>query len=79
MSTIEIPPYPYACDVAIIGGGPVGAALALALRGSKLDVRVLEVRKIEQVSTDPRALALSYGPASLDSSILKPDALSQVS
>ena len=58
MSTLDIQ---YTCDVAIIGGGPVGAALALALCDSKLDVRVLEARKIEQVSTDPRALALSYG------------------
>ena len=58
MSTLDIH---QSCDIAIIGGGPVGAALALALRDSKLDVRVLEARKIEQVSTDPRALALSYG------------------
>ena len=58
MSTLDIQ---YACDIAIIGGGPVGAALALALRGSKLDVRVLEARKMDQVPTDPRALALSYG------------------
>jgi 2-octaprenyl-6-methoxyphenol hydroxylase len=49
------------CDVAIIGGGPVGTALALALRGSGLDVRVLEARKPEESAADPRALALSYG------------------
>lgn len=49
------------CDIAIIGGGPVGIALALALRGSKLDVRVLEARPVEAAASDPRALALSYG------------------
>ncbi len=49
------------CDIAIIGGGPVGAALALALRDGGLSVVVLEARKTEDASTDPRALALSYG------------------
>jgi 2-octaprenyl-6-methoxyphenol hydroxylase len=49
------------CDIAIIGGGPVGAALALALSDSGLNVTVLEARKNTEASTDPRALALSYG------------------
>ncbi len=49
------------CDVAIIGGGPVGAALALALRDSGLSVIVLEARMAEDAGADPRALALSYG------------------
>ena len=48
-------------DIAIIGGGPVGAALALALRGSNLKVCVLEARAENAVSQDARALALSYG------------------
>jgi len=48
-------------DIAIIGGGPVGAALALALRGSKLKICVLEARPAHSASTDARALALSYG------------------
>ncbi len=48
-------------DIAIIGGGPVGAALALALRGSKLKVCVLEARPANVASKDARALALSYG------------------
>ena len=48
-------------DIAIIGGGPVGAALALALRGSKLKVCVLEARPANAASNDARALALSYG------------------
>ncbi len=49
------------CDIAIIGGGPVGCALALALLGSKLKVCVLESRPVNTPSTDARALALSYG------------------
>ena len=49
------------CDVAIIGGGPVGIALALALRGNDLNVVMLEARESEINTSDPRALALSYG------------------
>ncbi|GAB4124790.1 MAG: 2-octaprenyl-6-methoxyphenyl hydroxylase [Sideroxydans sp.] len=49
------------CDVAIIGGGPVGVALALALRDNGLQVVLLEARESAVHSTDPRALALSYG------------------
>jgi len=48
-------------DIAIIGGGPVGAALALALRDSSLSVCVLEARPANTASNDARALALSYG------------------
>lgn len=49
------------CDIAIIGGGPVGAALALALRESCLKVTLLEARQAKDGNVDPRALALSYG------------------
>ena len=49
------------CDIAIIGGGPVGAALALALRDSGLQICVLEARAEHVASHDARALALSYG------------------
>lgn len=49
------------CDIAIIGGGPVGAALAVALRDSGLNIRVLEARRAETASSDARALALSCG------------------
>ncbi len=49
------------CDVAIVGGGPVGAALALALQGNDLNVVLLEARESEINTTDPRSLALSYG------------------
>lgn len=48
-------------DIAIIGGGPVGSALALALRGSRLKICVLESRPAKAGSADARALALSYG------------------
>jgi len=48
-------------DVAIVGGGPVGAALALALRDSRLKVCLLEARPADSTSKDARALALSYG------------------
>ena len=48
-------------DVAIVGGGPVGATLALALAGCGLEVRVLEARADAAPPTDPRAIALSYG------------------
>lgn len=48
-------------DIAIIGGGPVGAALALALRDSGLAICVLEARPANAASADARALALSYG------------------
>jgi len=49
------------CDVAIVGGGPVGIALALALRDNDLNVVLLEAREAEINTTDPRALALAYG------------------
>jgi 2-octaprenyl-6-methoxyphenol hydroxylase len=51
-------------DIVIVGGGPVGAALALALQGSGLDVLSLEARGAEAaalVAADERPLALSHG------------------
>jgi 2-octaprenyl-6-methoxyphenol hydroxylase len=48
-------------DIAIIGGGPVGSALALALKNSKLSVCVIEARPADQPCSDARALALSCG------------------
>ena len=47
-------------DIAIIGGGPVGASLALGLEDSGLSVALLEARDKLEVA-DPRALALSQG------------------
>jgi len=66
-------------DIAIIGGGPVGAALALALRGSKLKVCVLEARPAGSPSQDARALALSYGSRLLLARLGVWDALRDVS
>ena len=64
-------------DIAIIGGGPVGSALALALKDSNLDICVLEARSGE--STDARALALSYGSRLLLERLDAWDKLSDVS
>lgn len=47
-------------DVLIVGGGPVGAALALALRGSGLAVGSIEAR-VSHPPADARPIALSYG------------------
>lgn len=48
-------------DVVIIGGGPVGMALSLALRQTKISSILLEARGIPEKDEDPRPLALSYG------------------
>lgn len=50
---------PETADVVIAGGGPVGSALALALRDSGLQIVLLEARTAD--SGDARPLALSYG------------------
>jgi 2-octaprenyl-6-methoxyphenol hydroxylase len=49
------------CDIVIAGGGPVGAALALGLRASGLDVVLLEAQPPAAGRDDARSLALSYG------------------
>ena len=66
-------------DIAIIGGGPVGATLALALRNSKLKVCVLEARPAQSARNDARALALSYGSRLILSRLGVWDALQEVS
>ncbi len=66
-------------DIAVIGGGPVGAALALALRDSRLKVCVLEARPADSGSQDARALALSYGSRLLLARLGVWDALRDVS
>lgn len=48
-------------DIVIVGGGPVGAALALALEHGGLRPALLEARAEPLPQRDPRALALSYG------------------
>ena len=49
------------CDILIVGGGPVGAALALGLGGSGLRVTLLEAQQAAAGRDDGRFLALSYG------------------
>lgn len=66
-------------DIIIIGGGPVGAALALALRGSHLKICVLEARLANTASGDARALALSYGSRLLLERLAVWDKISDVS
>ena len=48
-------------DILIVGGGPVGATLALALQSRDINVHVLEARAPGAAHGDQRALALSYG------------------
>lgn len=50
-------------DIAIAGGGPVGAALALAVRDSGLRVTLLEARAAEtaRAARGSRPIAISYG------------------
>src|SRR3990172_7950418 len=53
-----------AFDILIVGGGMVGASLALALGQSRLRIAVIEAapfRSAAQPSYDDRALALAYG------------------
>jgi 2-octaprenyl-6-methoxyphenol hydroxylase len=48
-------------DVAIVGAGPVGATLALALRDADLDVVALDARPAGEIARTDRSLALSHG------------------
>ncbi|MDP3282778.1 MAG: FAD-dependent monooxygenase, partial [Nitrosomonas sp.] len=48
-------------DIVIIGGGPVGMALALALRDIGVSNLLLEARGLPEKDEDPRPLALSHG------------------
>jgi len=48
-------------DIVIVGGGPVGMALALTLREYEFSVLLLEARELPEKVDDPRPLALSYG------------------
>jgi 2-octaprenyl-6-methoxyphenol hydroxylase len=48
-------------DTLIVGGGPVGLALALALRGSGLTAGLVEARTARSIQADPRPIALSHG------------------
>lgn len=48
-------------DIVIVGGGPVGMALALTLREYEFSVLLLEARELPEKVDDSRPLALSYG------------------
>ena len=48
-------------NVVIVGGGPVGATLALLLARQGVAATVLEARKQGVAYSESRALALSYG------------------
>jgi 2-octaprenyl-6-methoxyphenol hydroxylase len=48
-------------SVLIVGGGPVGLVLAIAMQQHGLPVKVLEARQQGATYHDKRALALSYG------------------
>ena len=56
-------------DVAIVGAGPVGMALALALLGSPYRVLLIDSRRRGSWADDPRALALSHGTRQLLASL----------
>jgi 2-octaprenyl-6-methoxyphenol hydroxylase len=48
-------------DVAVVGAGPVGSTLALALAAGDIDVTVLDARSAGQGGRGDRSLALSHG------------------
>ncbi len=48
-------------DVLIVGGGPAGLALALALKDSDLDIAIVDARDHGASAADPRTLALAHG------------------
>lgn len=48
-------------DILVVGGGPVGATLALALQAKGIAVTMLEAREQGASHHDQRALALSFG------------------
>ncbi|MBP6058459.1 MAG: FAD-dependent monooxygenase [Nitrosomonas sp.] len=48
-------------DIVIVGGGPVGMALTLALQDTGISSLLLEARALPEKVEDPRPLALSHG------------------
>ena len=48
-------------DVLIVGAGPVGLALALALKDADLDIALVDARDAAATASDPRVLALAHG------------------
>ncbi|HOL63801.1 MAG TPA: FAD-dependent monooxygenase, partial [Accumulibacter sp.] len=56
---------PTAVDVAIVGAGPVGMTLALALAGGPYSVCLIDAKARGAWAGDPRALALAHGSRQL--------------
>lgn len=59
-------------DIAIVGGGPVGLALAAMLAARGVDARriaLLDAKPVDVALRDPRSLALSFGSRQLLSQI----------
>ena len=59
-------------DIAIVGGGPVGMALAamLVARGMRgEDIAVIDAKAVDVAAADPRSIALSWGSRQLLSQI----------
>ena len=51
-------------DILIVGGGMVGASLALALKNTSLNIAIIEAiapNSAQQPSYDDRGIALAYG------------------
>jgi len=48
-------------DIVIVGGGPIGAGVTIALQASGFSVLLLEARIDNSNSDDQRTLALSFG------------------
>ena len=48
-------------DLVIVGAGPVGMALALALKDAGLDILLVDARARGAARHDPRVLALAHG------------------
>ncbi len=49
------------CDIAIVGAGPVGSALAISLKGSGLGVHVIDTRGAGTDVDPVRTIALAHG------------------
>lgn len=68
MMTPPLRPAPAEVDIAICGAGPVGLAMAALLlrRGhAPQDILLIDAKRQEQASQDPRSIALSHGSRQL--------------
>ena len=64
-SLLALPPSPIGTDILIVGAGPVGMTLHLALAAGGQTSLLLDRRPHEAQQVDPRALALSHGARQL--------------